>query len=68
MYRAYDFLKDNRYPIKLIDLKMKTSLLNKISEQAMNNKHMTDYPKVISKHDIFRAMILLEEDFLLNTK
>ena len=68
MYRAYDFLKDNRYPTRLIDLKMKTSLINKISEQAMNNKHMTDYPKVISKHDIFRAMILLEEDFLLNTK
>lgn len=68
MYRAYDFLKDNRYPTRLIDLKMKTSLLNRISEQAMNNKDMTDYPKVISKHDIFRAMILLEEDFLLNTK
>lgn len=68
VYKVFDFLKENNYPVKLIDLKLKADNLNFISSETLLQPDMLDYPKLLSAHDIARAIILLEEDFLLEEK
>lgn len=65
MYRVHDFLKDNGFPVKLIELKLKFDNMAQISGDTIKQESMQDYPKSVSSHDISRGIILLEEEFLL---